>query len=139
MSMRQVGQVCWRWNQERRQEAWKMWPQGSFLAPEKGKDVFCHLYPSVPSLCHSSFIFSLVHHSFTYMEILLSLTTDTTYSKSSLSHILQHLHLHLNSLSLPPPTPPTTNHQQPVPVTISSRQMMHTLSTAVSSSGVALG
>lgn len=32
-SMRQVGQVCCLWNQERRQLEWKMWLQGSFLAP----------------------------------------------------------------------------------------------------------
>lgn len=28
---RQVGQVCWRWNQDRKQAVWNMWLQGSFL------------------------------------------------------------------------------------------------------------
>ncbi len=30
-SILQVGQVCCRWNQERRQAMWNMWLQGSFL------------------------------------------------------------------------------------------------------------
>lgn len=34
MSMRHVGQLCWRWNHERRQLLWKMWLQGSFLQPD---------------------------------------------------------------------------------------------------------
>lgn len=31
---RHVGQVCWRWNQRRKQAAWNMWLHGNFLAPE---------------------------------------------------------------------------------------------------------
>lgn len=30
-SIRQVGHVCWRWNQDRRQVTWNMWLHGSFL------------------------------------------------------------------------------------------------------------
>lgn len=30
-SMRHVGQVCWRWNQDLKQLAWKMWLHGNFL------------------------------------------------------------------------------------------------------------
>lgn len=30
---RQVGHVCWRWNHDRKQAAWKIWLHGSFLAP----------------------------------------------------------------------------------------------------------
>lgn len=34
MLRRQVGQVCWRWNQLRRQVAWKIWPHGRrFMVP----------------------------------------------------------------------------------------------------------
>lgn len=31
MLRRHVGQVCWRWNHDRRQIVWKMWPHGNFL------------------------------------------------------------------------------------------------------------
>ena len=30
-SIRHVGQVCWRWNHERKQFVWNMWLHGSFL------------------------------------------------------------------------------------------------------------
>ena len=31
ISKRQVGQVCCRWNHDRKQTVWNMWPQGSFF------------------------------------------------------------------------------------------------------------
>ena len=33
-SMRQVGHVCWRWNQDCKQAVWNMCPQGNFLHRE---------------------------------------------------------------------------------------------------------
>ena len=33
ISIRQVGQVCWRWNHDRKQLVWKIWLHGSLLQP----------------------------------------------------------------------------------------------------------
>lgn len=78
MLRRHVGHVCWRWNQERRHDVWKMWLQGNFFEAVR-------------------------------KQIKSDLAKD--YLTKYIS----------------------------IPVTISSRQMMQTLSAAESSSGVASG
>nr|KAG5704225.1 hypothetical protein BaRGS_012513 [Batillaria attramentaria] len=37
-SSRQVGQVCWRWNQDLKQLVWKMWLHGNFLQEDEPED-----------------------------------------------------------------------------------------------------